>query len=103
LISSPCEVVWRAYLKQGVCRNEWLLDVVYFLSTHLPTQITTFLILLPATQLTAFFAIPSLQAAIGSLPLVVQFFLAVLVADLAEYVIHRAFHSVPWLWRFHAI
>ena len=103
LIFTPFEVLWPAYPKQGVFRNEWLLDVVYFLSTHLPTQITTFLILLPATQLTALFAIPSLQKAIGSLPWLVQFFLAVLVADLAEYAIHRAFHSVPWMWRFHAI
>ena len=39
----------------------------------------------------------------GSLPWLVQFFLAVLVADLAEYCIHRALHEVPWLWRFHAI
>ena len=26
-----------------------------------------------------------------------------MVADLAEYVVHRTFHGVPWLWRFHAI
>ena len=61
LIYSPFEVLWPAYPQQSVFRNEWLLDVVYFLSTHLPTQITTFLILLPATQLTALFAVPSLQ------------------------------------------
>src|SRR5499425_335778 len=72
LIFSPFEVLWPAYPRQSVFRNEWLLDVVYFLSTHLPTQITTFLILLPATQLTALFAIPTLQQAIGSLPWLVQ-------------------------------
>jgi sterol desaturase/sphingolipid hydroxylase (fatty acid hydroxylase superfamily) len=27
----------------------------------------------------------------------------VLVADLASYAAHRAFHAVPWLWRFHAV
>src|SRR5262245_57839471 len=67
LIYSPFEVLWPAYPKQSVFRNEWLLDVVYFLSTHLPTQITTFLILLLATQLTALFAVPSLQEAVGSM------------------------------------
>src|SRR5262245_65958653 len=67
LIYSPFEVLWPAYPMQGVFRNEWLLDVVYFLSTHLPTQITTFLILLLATQLTALFAVPSLQEAVGSM------------------------------------
>ena len=53
LIFSPIEVLWPAYPKQGVFRPEWSLDVVYFLSTHLPIRITTFLVLLPATQLTS--------------------------------------------------
>ena len=38
LIFSPIEVLWPAYPKQSVFRPEWLLDVVYFLSTHLPIQ-----------------------------------------------------------------
>jgi lathosterol oxidase len=33
----------------------------------------------------------------------VQFALAVLVADLAQYAVHRAFHAVPLLWRFHKV
>jgi len=103
LIFSPIEVIWPAYPKQSVFRPEWLLDVGYFLSTHLPIQITSFLILLPATQLTHVLSSTSAQAAMASLPWLVQFFLAVLVADLAEYAIHRAFHTVPFMWRFHAI
>jgi lathosterol oxidase len=103
LIFSPIEVLWPAYREQSVFRSEWLTDIVYFLSTHLPIQITTFLILLPATQLSAFLNIPVLTDAVGHLPWIVQFFLAVLVADLAEYGIHRAFHKVPFMWRFHAI
>jgi sterol desaturase/sphingolipid hydroxylase (fatty acid hydroxylase superfamily) len=103
LIFSPIEVIWPAYPKQSVFRPEWLLDVGYFLSTHLPIQITSFLILLPATRLTNVLSSDSAQALIASLPWLVQFLLAVLVADLAEYAIHRAFHSVPFMWRFHAI
>ena len=103
LIFSPIEVLWPAYPKQSVFRSEWLTDIVYFLSTHLPVQITTFLILLPATQLSSILNIPTLTNAVGHLPWLVQFFLAVLVADLAEYFIHRAFHKVPFMWRFHAI
>jgi sterol desaturase/sphingolipid hydroxylase (fatty acid hydroxylase superfamily) len=103
LMFSPIEVLWPAYPKQSVFRPEWLLDVVYFLSTHLPLRITTILILLPATELTKVLGNEQLLALTGSLPWLVQFFLAVLVADLAEYWIHRALHQVPWLWRFHAI
>ena len=103
LIFSPIEVLWPAYPKQGIFRSEWLLDVVYFLSTHLPIQVTSFLILFPATQLTTVLGNAELLRAMGRLPWLLQFFLAVLVADLAEYFIHRAFHAVPFLWRFHAI
>jgi len=103
LIFSPIEVLWPAYPKQRVFRKEWLLDIVYFLSTHLPTQLTTFLILLPATQLTAIFGNATLLHLTGSLPWLVQFLLAIFVADVAEYWAHRSFHTVPWLCRFHAI
>src|SRR5690606_25032200 len=26
-----------------------------------------------------------------------------LLADLVQYWVHRAFHRIPWLWRFHAV
>lgn len=103
LIFSPIEVLWPAYPKQSVFRPEWLLDVNYFLFTHLPIRITSFLILLPATALTGVLGNARLLALTGSLPWLLQFFLAILVADVAEYWIHRALHTVPWLWRFHAI
>jgi lathosterol oxidase len=48
-------------------------------------------------------SIPGLQTLIAQLPWFLQFFLAVLVADVAEYFIHLAFHKVPFLWRFHAV
>jgi lathosterol oxidase len=103
LIFSPIEVLWPAYPNQSVFRNEWLLDLGYFVSTHLPIQVTEFVILLPATELVKLLPVNGVQTAIASLPWVIQFFLAVLVADIAEYWIHRALHQVPWLWRFHAI
>jgi lathosterol oxidase len=103
LIFSPIEVLWPAYPRQNVFRSEWVTDIGYFLSTHLPIQVTTFLILLPATRLTALLNIPAVVLEVSRLPWLVQFLLAVVVADLAEYAIHRAFHKVPWLWRFHAV
>jgi len=103
LIFSPIEVLWPAYPEQKVFRKEWLLDIGYFLSTHLPIQVTSFLILLPATQLTTYLGISAVLDSMGHLPWLVQFLLAVLVADLCEYFLHRMFHTVPFLWRFHAI
>ena len=103
LIYVPIERIWPYYPEQGTFRPQWTLDVVYFLSTHLPIQILSFLVLLPATKATEYLAVPVLAHAIAALPYVVQFFLAVVVADVAEWTIHYALHKVPFLWRFHSI
>ena len=91
------------YPKQGTFRNEWTLDVVYFMSTHLPLRILSFLVLLPAIQATRYLGVPVLQAFIARMPWILQFLFAVVVADLSEYFIHLALHKVPFLWRFHAV
>ena len=103
LIYVPLERLWPRYPKQGTFRKDWTQDVVYFMSTHLPLQILSFLVLLPATQATKYLGVPVLQELIARMPWLLQFFLAVVVADVAEYFIHLALHKVPFLWRFHAV
>jgi sterol desaturase/sphingolipid hydroxylase (fatty acid hydroxylase superfamily) len=103
LIYVPLERVWPQYPEQGTFRNQWTLDVVYFMSTHLPLQILSFMVLLPATMATKYLGIPALQQLIARMPWVLQFVFAIVVADVAEYFIHLAFHKVPFLWRFHSI
>ena len=103
LIYVPLERLWPQYPEQGTFRNQWTLDVVYFMSTHLPIQILSFLVLLPATQAVKYLGVPVLQHFIARMPWLLQFFVAVVVADVAEYFIHLALHKVPFLWRFHAV
>src|SRR6202166_5357782 len=103
LIYVPLERLWPQYPKQGTFRNEWTLDVVYLMSTLLPLQFFFFLFFFPATLATKYLGVPVLQNLIARMPWFLQFFLAVLVADLAEYFIHLALHKVPFLWRFHAV
>jgi sterol desaturase/sphingolipid hydroxylase (fatty acid hydroxylase superfamily) len=43
------------------------------------------------------------QQAVQHIPFVPQLLLCILVADLAQYWTHRAYHEVPLLWRFHAV
>jgi sterol desaturase/sphingolipid hydroxylase (fatty acid hydroxylase superfamily) len=103
LIYVPLERLWPQYPAQSTFRNEWTLDVVYFMSTHLPIQVLSFLVLLPATQATKYLGVPVAQQLIARMPWLLQFFLAVVVADMAEYFIHLALHKVPFLWRFHSV
>ncbi|HWI16972.1 MAG TPA: sterol desaturase family protein [Vicinamibacterales bacterium] len=99
----PMERLWPLRPEQSTFRRGWTTDTLYFLISHLFVQITTFLILAPAQA--AFVALDGMawRQAIAGLPLLVQFFSVLLCADLAEYFIHRAFHTIPFLWRFHAI
>src|SRR5260370_34382954 len=73
------------------------------MSSHLPMSILSFLVLLPAAQATKYLGVPVLQEFMSRMPWFLQFFLAVVVADIAEYFIHLALHKVTFLWRFHAV
>jgi sterol desaturase/sphingolipid hydroxylase (fatty acid hydroxylase superfamily) len=99
----PVERFWPLHRDQKTFRPEWTTDAFYFVATHLPAQLITFLMLLPATAILKWLAIPSLINTVGNLPFIVQLLLAIVVADLAQYATHRAFHKIPFLWRFHSI
>ena len=103
LVFVPVERFWPLHPQQSTFRPQWTTDAFYFVATHLPAQLITFLMLLPATFASKWLAIPALMKTVGSLPFIVQLPLAIVVADLAQYTTHRAFHKIPFLWRFHSI
>ena len=88
---------------QLIFRPGWQTDLGYFAVSHLAVQVLVLLTLAPAAVAFAWAARPAVQAAVAAQPLLVQFLEIVLLADLAEYAVHRLFHAVPWLWRFHRI
>ena len=99
----PVERFWPLHPGQKTFRPEWTTDAFYFVATHLPAQLLTFLMVLPALLLTKWLAIPGLQAIVQRWPYLVQLVAAIFVADLGQYLVHRTFHTVPFLWRFHSI
>ena len=103
LIFVPLERFFPYRAQQSVFRRGWLTDLQHFFVSHLLVQVLTYLSLLPATVLFAWLIGPALQEVVRAQPLWLQVLEIVLVADLAEYSIHRLFHTVPWMWRFHAI
>jgi hypothetical protein len=92
-----------ARLPQRVLRPAWTTDLAHFAVSHLLVQVTVLLTLLPAAIFFRWAVHPAVQTAMASQPYVLQFVEIVLVADLSEYAIHRLFHRVPFLWRFHAV
>ena len=102
LVFIPIE---RLYGVQPIAplREGWRTDLAYFFMGHVLVQFVLIAVTASTTTVAAFAAFPTLQAAIQSLPVWAQFLLAVFVADLAQALLHRAYHKLPWLWRFHAV
>ncbi|MCA0393824.1 MAG: sterol desaturase family protein [Proteobacteria bacterium] len=84
-------------------REGWRTDVAYFFLSHVLVQFILILVTASTSTIAGLAAFPSLKDAIQSLPVWAQFLLAVFVADLAQALLHRAYHNIPWLWRFHAV
>jgi sterol desaturase/sphingolipid hydroxylase (fatty acid hydroxylase superfamily) len=103
IVFVPLERIWPLHPGQGTFRAEWTTDSFYFIATHLPSQLINFLMLLPAALAAPWLAIPQLQAFVRNWPFVVQLLAVILVADVSQYLVHRAFHKIPALWRFHAV
>ena len=103
LVFVPVERFWPLHPKQKTFRPEWTTDAFYFIATHLPAQLLTFLMVAPALLLTKYLAIPPLQHFVQRWPYLAQLVAAIFVADFFQYCVHRMFHTVPFLWRFHAI
>ena len=93
----------RVRPEQGPLSPGWRLDLAYFGVNHL--LIGVFLVVSThfAHDYFAWAISPWLQAHVVALPAIVRFVLVILAADAVEYISHRAYHEVPWLWRIHAV
>jgi len=99
----PLERLFRKN-DQTIFRDEWREDLFYFFVGSLFVQALTFLSLTPAfTILKVTPWAGGIRQAIANQPGWLQFVEIMFLTDLVQYWFHRAFHEVPWLWRFHAI
>lgn len=102
LVFIPIERAF-ARVPQSPLRPGWRTDLAYFFASHAGIQFLLVLFTAWATGVEALSPWPALREAVRTLPAWLQFPLAVLLADLAQSLLHRAYHRVPWLWRFHAV
>lgn len=99
----PLERLFALRADQPVFRRQWPVDLTYFFINSLLIEVLTVLTLQPALILFDWARVEWVSETVGSLPLLVQVPMLVLVADGTQYWVHRAFHTVPLLWPFHAI
>jgi lathosterol oxidase len=102
LIFIPLEKAF-AQKPLAVLRPEWRTDLAYFFVGHLLIQFYLLFTNTVSVTLFAWAHTDWLQGPVRGLPLWAQFFAAVALADTCQYVVHRAYHRMPWLWRFHAV
>jgi sterol desaturase/sphingolipid hydroxylase (fatty acid hydroxylase superfamily) len=88
---------------QAVLRPAWHTDTTYFVVNHLLAGLVLILASFALHDLLGWMVWPPLQTWVGSLPFFAQLLLALLVTDIVQYWSHRAFHEIPFLWRFHAV
>jgi sterol desaturase/sphingolipid hydroxylase (fatty acid hydroxylase superfamily) len=89
--------------EQPIFRFEWREDLLYFTISSLMVQALTFLSLTPAMTILKHTQWEHLRGAVASQPVVLQFLEIMFLTDLVQYWVHRAFHRVPFLWKFHAV
>jgi lathosterol oxidase len=99
----PLERLFARRTGQPVFRRGWRTDLTYFLFSALLVQVTTLLTLKPAMVFFEWARHPALSARVEALPFAAQFGAILVLTDLTQYGVHRLFHAVPALWRFHAV
>src|SRR6266704_4583348 len=103
LIFVPLERMLGRHPEQRVFRRGWVNDMIYLL---LNGQIVVLSLgsLIIGMIMTAGWLVPvSVRAATAGQPYWLQIVEVIVLADLGVYFAHRAFHALPWLWRFHAV
>ncbi len=78
-------------------------DLCHFLVNNGLRRLLLFFVLTVATYWAGFLVYPPLQQALAAWPRWGQFLLAVFVHEVGAYWGHRLAHTVPVLWRFHAV
>ncbi len=88
---------------QPVFRPDWQTDLAYFGLNHLLVGLVLLAVNFLVHPLFGWSAGTAWQRWVAGISFVPQLLLCILMADLAQYAVHRAYHRVPWLWRFHAV
>jgi sterol desaturase/sphingolipid hydroxylase (fatty acid hydroxylase superfamily) len=103
LIFVPLEQLFPLHRRRAWLRRDTITDVLHFFISGFLIRtgaLATTLLL----SMAALSVLPeALRAAIRAQPDWLEFAELLILADLGFYLAHRLVHTVPWLWRFHAV
>jgi sterol desaturase/sphingolipid hydroxylase (fatty acid hydroxylase superfamily) len=103
LVFVPLERIASLHPKQKILQAHWANDLIYLFLNSILIQLG--LLLLTGAAMNGIrLAVPDVVGvSVRSQPIWRQATEVVVIADCGFYEAHRAFHEVPFLWRFHAI
>jgi len=103
LIFVVIEKLFPLYKGQSLFRKEWQTDLKHFAVNHFIVGLALLVVNFLLHHLFGWLVSSHFQQTVRDIAFVPQLLLCILVADLAQYWTHRAYHEVPFLWRFHAV
>jgi sterol desaturase/sphingolipid hydroxylase (fatty acid hydroxylase superfamily) len=103
LVFVAIEKLFPLYKGQAVFRREWQTDLKHFAVNHFLVGLILLTVNFTIHHGFAWLVSHDFQLAVQRIWFVPQLLLCILVADLAQYWTHRAYHEIPLLWKLHAV
>lgn len=97
------EKLFPLYRDQAIFRKEWQTDVKHFAVNHFLVGLILLSVNFLIHHVFGWLARSDLQQYVQRISFIPQLLLCILVADLSQYWTHRAYHEVPYFWRYHAV
>jgi sterol desaturase/sphingolipid hydroxylase (fatty acid hydroxylase superfamily) len=99
----PLERLFPLRPEQTLFRQEWREDLFYYFISSMMVQILSVLTLFPSQAILVGTDWADFRTMVASQPFILQLIEIMFLTDLAQYGVHRAFHRIPALWKFHAV
>jgi sterol desaturase/sphingolipid hydroxylase (fatty acid hydroxylase superfamily) len=103
LIFIPLERLLAMHPLQRIFRRGWWNDVIYLFVNGWLIKPGILLIIVGVMVVSRWLVPLPVRAAMADAPYWLQIVEIIVLADLGFYLVHRMFHSIPLLWRFHQI
>lgn len=88
---------------QPIFRREWQTDLKHFAVNHFLVGLILLTVNFVIHHGFGWMVQHDFQLAVQRIWFLPQLLLCILVADLAQYWTHRAYHEIPFLWKFHSV
>lgn len=100
-VFATLERIFALNERQTLFRAEWKTDLAYFAVNHIAIGAVVYPSYLIATLASR--STPPVASWFSNLSFGTAFLLGMLLAELIQYWVHRAYHRVPLLWRIHSV